>query len=225
MRDCRPFPIVSPPLHLTFPLGTGRRAPRVRKLMARAHNARGSGRVRSRAVSVVLDIDWSVPHRRIVLATTGGSTPRNGFNGGMMRSLLVSCADDASEMRTCNDCSATPFGKFLFVQPLRLAMGEVFILGRLQQGLPATPTLLPDVVTSCRVMDDFSTQTEPTQCGTRSCRDGAKIVGRRLRYLSDTLNIASSKSNNTGKVVLHDWLTDLLTTCVCSLVTWWKSCA
>ncbi|XP_075722139.1 uncharacterized protein LOC142765290 [Rhipicephalus microplus] len=140
----------------------------------------------------------------------------------MVRSILVSCADDASDLRTCDACGAPSFGKFLFVQALRLGMDVASIAERPHQGLPATPRLLPDVVTSCRVVDSFSTQTQSAQCGTRSCREGAKIVGRRLRYLSDTLDTASSKSHKTGQVILHDWLTDFLATCLCSLQTWWK---
>ncbi|KAL3225349.1 hypothetical protein MRX96_025883 [Rhipicephalus microplus] len=51
----------------------------------------------------------------------------------MVRSILVSCADDASDLRTCDACGAPSFGKFLFVQALRLGMDVASIAERPHQ--------------------------------------------------------------------------------------------
>ncbi|XP_070377278.1 uncharacterized protein [Dermacentor albipictus] len=189
--------------------------------MAGAQNACGAPRVRFGSRSVVLDTSTACCVGECWL-------PRPRYkersNGGMVRSL-VPCAYDSGHVRTPGVCGSHSGGKFLFVAPLPLAMDDILILDRLHQGLSATPTPspLPDLVTSCRGTGHSSTQTEQAPCGASPCRDGAKVVGRRLRYLSDTLDTAPRKQHKTGEVVLHDWLTDFLATCMSSVVTWWKS--
>ncbi|KAL1486246.1 hypothetical protein MTO96_031466 [Rhipicephalus appendiculatus] len=53
--------------------------------------------------------------------------------------------------------------------------------------------------------------------------EDVKLIGRRLRYISDSFDWRSSVSRRNDQVVIHDWFTDFLTACVSSVMEWWKT--
>ncbi|XP_077565079.1 uncharacterized protein LOC144180645 [Haemaphysalis longicornis] len=123
-------------------------------------------------------------------ATTTAANFEDG--GGMVRSIALGPA--ASEEETCcNSCGAPTEagGPSLVADHSRLAPRDTFSLEQFHRGVSEDPTLavLPDLITSC-VADESAARPadSSTACPWSTCRHRAKVVGRRLRFLCDSLD-------------------------------------
>ncbi|XP_075721761.1 uncharacterized protein LOC142765078 [Rhipicephalus microplus] len=102
---------------------------------------------------------------------------------------------------------------------------ESCVAGEQIEGVyPTTaPASLPDLVASCRGATSPASNDNSTQCDPLVSPEDVKLIGRRLRYISDSFDWRSRVSRRGNQVVVHDWFTDFLTACVYSVMEWWKT--
>nr|XP_050036668.1 uncharacterized protein LOC126533545 [Dermacentor andersoni] len=82
---------------------------------------------------------------------------------------------------------------------------------------------LPDLVASCRGAVNLTSNNDSTQCTPVVSPEDLKLIGRRLRYISDSFDWRSSVTRRCEQTVLNDWFSDFLTACVSSVLEWWKT--
>ncbi|XP_077565081.1 uncharacterized protein LOC144180648 [Haemaphysalis longicornis] len=148
----------------------------------------------------------------------------------MVRSIALG-PSAGEEKACCNSCGAhtEAGGPSLDGDQSRLVARDTLSLEHLHRGVSAEPTLspLPDLVTSCVAEESVVRPSDSSAaCPWGTCRHRAKVVGRRLRFLADSLDKRRLlKRPGTKDVILHDWLTDLMTACLSSVLDWWQSSA
>ncbi|KAK8779218.1 hypothetical protein V5799_019441 [Amblyomma americanum] len=144
----------------------------------------------------------------------------------MVHSHALRVSESSVSVKSCEICHEPTGASSPAETVLPLVMDDRSALQDLHQGVSAHQALLPlpDLVTSCGSIDKSIALAVDASCAATTCREGAKHVGRRLRYLSDSLDASSQRKwCKPRNVITQDWLADFLTTCVHSIVSWWKS--
>ncbi|XP_037499704.1 uncharacterized protein LOC119373711 [Rhipicephalus sanguineus] len=126
-------------------------------------------------------------------------------------------------VKICNACAgrvtegaATETGFFIM---------ESCVVGEQFEGVSPSiaPAGLPDLVASCHGAANLTSNNNSTQCAPVVSPEDVKLIGRRLRYISDSFDWRTSVTRRNEPVVIHDWFTDFLTACVSSVMEWWKT--
>ncbi|KAL3198074.1 hypothetical protein MRX96_044507 [Rhipicephalus microplus] len=126
-------------------------------------------------------------------------------------------------VRMCNACAGRVI-EGAAAETGFLIMESCVVEERLEGVSPPTvPAGLPDLVASCHGAANLTSNNNSTHCPPAISPEDVKLIGRRLRYISDSFNWRYGSTRRNKQVVLHDWFADLLTACVSSVMEWWKT--